>query len=158
LRITDKSPGNFWMIGLIRMILPNARIIHTRRDPVDTCLSCFSKLFQDVAFTYDLGELGRHWRIYDRMMAHWRDVLPEGALFEIQYEELVADQEGQTRRLLDYCGLDWSPAVLAFHQTERPVNTASLSQVRQPIYTGSAGRWRPAPDKLAPLLDALAAP
>jgi tetratricopeptide (TPR) repeat protein len=157
LRVTDKSPGNFWMIGLIHSMLPNAKIIHTRRDPVDTCLSCFSKLFQDVAFTYDLAELGRHWRIYDQMMVHWHEVLPAGVLFDIHYEELVADQEGQTRRLLDYCGLDWNESVLAFHKNERPVNTASVLQVRNPIYTESAGRWRPAADKLAPLLEALAA-
>jgi tetratricopeptide (TPR) repeat protein len=156
--VTDKSPGNFWMIGLIHLMLPNAKIIHTRRDPVDTCLSCFAKLFQDVAFTYDLGDLGRHWRIYQRMMAHWHEVLPKGVLFDIDYEALVADQAEQTRRLLDYCGLAWNDSVLAFHKNQRPVNTASVRQVRNPIYTDSAGRWRPAPEKLAPLLDALAAP
>jgi tetratricopeptide (TPR) repeat protein len=158
LRVTDKSPGNFWMIGLIHMMLPNAKIIHTRRDAVDTCLSCYSKMFQDIAFTYDLAELGRHWRIYDRMMAHWHEILPEGVLFDIQYEDLVADQEGQSRRLLDYCGLAWNDRVLTFHEHERPVTTASVLQVRRPIYQESSGRWRPAAEKLAPLIDALAAP
>ncbi len=155
-RVIDKAPGNFWMAGLIHLMLPNAKIIHTRRDPVDTCLSCFSKLFQDVAFTYDLAELGRHWRLYDELMAHWHKVLPAGTIFDLQYEDLVADLPGQARRLIDYCGLQWDDACLSFHETARPVNTASVLQVRRPVYQESVGRWRPAPEKMAPLLDALA--
>jgi len=155
-RVTDKAPGNFWMAGLIHLILPNAKIIHTRRDPVDTCLSCFSKLFNDVAFTYDLRELGRYWRLYDAMMAHWHDVLPNNAILDLQYEDLVRDLPGQARRLVDHCGLEWSEDCLAFHKTERPVNTASVLQVRRPIYQESVGRWRPAAEKLKPLIDGLA--
>ena len=154
-RVTDKAPGNFWMAGFIHLMLPNAKIIHTKRDAVDTCLSCFSKLFQDVAFTYDLGELGRHWRLYDAMMAHWHEVLPTGTILDIHYEELVRDLPTQARRLIDHCGLEWSEDCLAFHETARPVNTASVLQVRRPLYQDAVGRWRPAAGKLKPLLDAL---
>jgi Flp pilus assembly protein TadD len=154
--ITDKAPGNFWQAGLIGLILPNAKIIHTRRNAVDTCLSCFSKLFNDVAFTYDLAELGRYWRLYDELMQHWAEVLPVGSIFSIDYEQLVEDLPGQTRRLLEFCGLPWDDACIAFHTTERPVNTASALQVRQPLYHNSVRRWQPSADKLAPLLRGLA--
>jgi tetratricopeptide (TPR) repeat protein len=155
-RITDKMPGNFLYVGLIHLALPNARILHIRRDAVDTCLSCFGQLFTaDQPFAYDLGELGRFWQGYDTLMAHWRAVLPEGAMLEISYEALVADPEGEARRMLDYCGLPWSPAVLDFHKNTRPVHTASMSQVRQPLYRSSVGRQRPSAALLAPLLEAL---
>jgi tetratricopeptide (TPR) repeat protein len=157
--ITDKMPSNFYYVGLIRLALPNARIIHTRRDPVDTCLSCFSKLFVGVAqpFSYDLRELGRYWRQYDALMAHWRQVLPEGAMLEIQYEELVADLETHARRLVAYCGLDWNDACLAFHETRRAVRTASAAQVRRPVYKSAVGRWRIYEEQLAPLIEELKA-
>jgi tetratricopeptide (TPR) repeat protein len=155
-RITDKALGNFWYIGLIHLLFPNAKIIHTRRDPVDTCLSCFSRSFRDLIFTYDLAELGRYWVAYDDVMRHWHDVLPEGTLLDIDYEKLVADLPGQTARLLDYCQIEWDDNCLDFHRTERPVRTASFMQVRKEIYKTSVGRWRPAAEKLAPLLDALA--
>jgi hypothetical protein len=152
-RIVDKMLGNFQFIALIHLALPNARIIHTRRDPIDTCLSCFSKHFSfGHAFTCDLGELGRYYAAYRRLMEHWRDVLPEGIMLEVQYEDVVADLEGQARRLIAYCGLEWDGACLAFHKTERPVRTASAAQVRQPIYGTSIARWRPDPATLAPLL------
>jgi len=107
-RFTDKMPVNFVHAGLIHLIPPNARIIHTQRDPVDTCLSCFSLLFGgDLPFAYDLGELGRFYRAYQRLMAHWRAILPQGVMLEVQYEDLVRDFEPQARRLVAHCGLEW---------------------------------------------------
>lgn len=155
-RVTDKMPGNFSAIGLIRLALPNARIIHTVRDPIDTCLSCFSKLFAEKhPFTYDLAELGRYYRAYARLMDHWRAVLPTEAFLDVHYEELVGDFENQVHRLLDYCGLPWNAACLSFYKADRPVRTASQVQVRQPIYQSSVGRWRPDPALLRPLLEGL---
>jgi tetratricopeptide (TPR) repeat protein len=158
-RITDKMLANYCFAGLIHLTLPNARIIHTRRDPIDTCMSCFSKLFvAEIPYAYDLGEFGRYHRAYDALMAHWRRVLPSDAIFDVDYEELVSDFEPQARRIVAHCGLDWDPACLSFYQIERPVRTASVVQVRQPIYQSSVGRWRPAPELLRPLLDGLAGP
>jgi tetratricopeptide (TPR) repeat protein len=155
-RIVDKMPVNFGYIGLIRLILPNAKIIHTKRDPVDTCLSIFSKLFSgEQAFSYDLAELGRYYDAYQRLMAHWRAVVPPDVLLEVEYETLVDDFEAQARRIVDHVGLPWDPACLEFHKTDRPVHTASMTQVRQPIYRSSVGRWRPDPKLLRPLLEAL---
>ena len=155
-RIVDKLPANFRLVGLIRLALPNARIIHVRRDPLDTCFSCYSKLFsQNLDFTYDLGELGRYYKAYDKLMEHWRNVLPEGAMLEVQYEDLVSDFEPQARRLIAYCGLEWDDGCLSFHKTVRPVRTASAGQVRQPVFKTSIGRWRPYREHLRPLLDAL---
>jgi tetratricopeptide (TPR) repeat protein len=160
LRVTDKMPSNFYYVGLIRLALPNAHIIHVRRDAVDTCLSCFSKLFVGAAqpFSYDLGELGRYWRQYDALMAHWRQILPEGAMLEIQYEDLVGNLETHARRLVAYCGLEWHDACLAFHETRRAVRTASVAQVRQPLYQSAVGRWRVYEKHLAPLLKELGTP
>ena len=155
-RIIDKLPGNYLKIGLIRMILPNARIIHTMRDPVDTCLSCYSKLFTGGHdFSYDLAELGRHYRRYTKLMDHWRSVLPAGAMLDISYEELVDDIEGQARRLIEYCGLAWDDRCIAFHRNERPVRTASAVQVRQPLFRSSLQRWRKYEANLGPLLQEL---
>jgi tetratricopeptide (TPR) repeat protein len=156
-RITDKMPGNFRFAGLIHLALPNARIIHVRRDPIDTCLSCFSTLFTAGGsdYSYDLGELGRCYRAYAGLMAHWRKVLPADAMLEVQYEHVVEDLEGQARRLVAYCGLDWDARCIAFHATPRAVRTASAAQVRHPIYRSSIGRWRPERELLQPLLDAL---
>ncbi|WP_146002840.1 tetratricopeptide repeat-containing sulfotransferase family protein [Telmatospirillum siberiense] len=155
-RIVDKLPGNFQRIGIIRKALPGARIIHVRRDPVDTCLSCFSKLFTDKQlFAYDLAELGRYWRAYDRLMSHWRRVLPPGVMLEVRYEDMVADMEGQARRLLAHCGLAWDARCLAFHRTDRVVRTASVTQVRQPLYRTAVGRWHVFGDLAQPLIDAL---
>jgi tetratricopeptide (TPR) repeat protein len=156
LRVTDKLPSNCFMAGLIHLVLPQARIIHTCRDPVDTCLSCFTTLFRDGhAWSYDLGELGRHYRSYAAVMAHWRAVLPQGVMLDVQYEDVVGDLEGQVRRILAHCGLAWNDACLAFHRTERLVRTASAAQVRQPLYHSSVGRWRAYRPLLQPLLDAL---
>lgn len=155
-RITDKMPSNFYFAGLIHLAMPNAKIVHTNRNPVDTCLSCFSKLFAgEQSQTYDLGELGRYYRAYHDLMQHWREVLPAGAFLDVQYEEVVADTEGQARRILEHCGLEWDPAVLNFHKNERPVKTASASQVRKPIYSSSVARWRHYEKHLGPLLEAL---
>jgi tetratricopeptide (TPR) repeat protein len=152
-RVTDKMPSNYYFAGLIRLALPNARVIHTMRDPVDTCISCFSKLFSaEQNHTYDLAELGRYYRRYAHLMQHWRAVLPEGSFLDVQYEEVVADLEAQARRIIAYCGLPWDDRCLSFHQTERPVRTASATQVRQPIYRSAVGRWRVYEKFLGPLL------
>lgn len=154
--IIDKLPGNFLHIGLIHLALPNARIIHVRRDPMDTCFSCYSKLFLNgLNYTYDLAELGRYYRKYDALMAHWRKVLPKGTMLEVQYETLVASFANEARRIVEHCRLEWSDRFLAFHQTERAVRTHSQSQVRQPLFTSSIGRWKPYEKWLPPLRDAL---
>ena len=156
LRITDKMLANFRYAGLIHLALPGARIIHTRRDPVDTCLSCYSKLFtDDLPFAYELGELGRYYRAYESLMAHWRSLLPDGVLLEVQYEALVADIEREARRIVAHCGLPWDDRCLAFYRTERPVRTASANQVRQPIYRTSVARSHAYAALLQPLRDAL---
>jgi tetratricopeptide (TPR) repeat protein len=158
-RIVDKLPQNFKYVGLIHLALPNARIIHVRRDPLDTCFSCFSLLFSgDQSFTYDLGELGRYYLGYATLMQHWRRVLPHSVMIDVQYEDLVADLDGQARAIVDHCGLEWEDACLAFHQTQRQVKTASSVQVREPIYRTSVGRWRQYENFLGPLIEALKAP
>jgi tetratricopeptide (TPR) repeat protein len=157
--VVDKLPANFRHIGLIRLALPNARIIHLRRDPLDTCLSCYSKLFLNgLNYTYDLGELGRYYRLYDGLMAHWRAVLPAGAMLEVQYETLICDFENQARRIVEYCGLGWNDRFLSFHDADRPVRTHSQAQVRQPLFTSSIGRWRRYEAFLQPLREALNQP
>lgn len=156
-RITDKLPTNFRYVGLIHLAMPNARIIHVHRDPIDTCLSCFAIFFTGLKFTYDLAELGRYYRAYERLMAHWRGVLPPDAMLEVQYEALVGNFETQARRIVAYCELEWDDACLAFHQAGRPVRTSSVVQVRQPVYQSSVGRWRPDAETLRPLLEALEA-
>jgi tetratricopeptide (TPR) repeat protein len=155
-RIVDKLPANYRFAGFIHLALPNARIIHVYRNPLDTCFSCFSILFVgEQRYTYDLGELGRYYRAYDKLMEHWRRVLPPGVMLEVQYEKLIEDLEGEARRLIAHCGLAWDAACLSFHETERPVRTASAQQVRQPVYRSSIGRWRPYARRLRPLIEAL---
>jgi tetratricopeptide (TPR) repeat protein len=155
-RIVNKMPMNFILTGLIHLALPNARIIHTRRDPIDTCFSCYSLMFTgNQPFTYDLGELGRYYHGYEALMQHWREVLPPGVMIEVEYEKLVDDIEGHARSLIDHCGLEWEDACLAFHKTRRPVATASALQVREPVYRTSVGRWRPYEKFLLPLIEAL---
>jgi Flp pilus assembly protein TadD len=154
-RFTDKYPFNFINVGLIHLALPNARFIHSRRSPLQTCLSIFSRIFHDVPFGYDLGELGRYYRAYDALMAHWRSVLPEGVMLDVDYENLVDDLEGNVRRMLAHCGLDWDERCLAFHRTARQVNTASSAQVRRPLYRTSVRRWQPRDALLEPLFDGL---
>jgi tetratricopeptide (TPR) repeat protein len=155
-RIVDKMPTNFRYAGLIHLALPNARIIHACRDPIDTCLSCFSILFVgDQPYTYNLEELGRYYAGYRTLMEHWRKVLPPGVMLDVQYEDMVDDVETQARRIVAHCGLEWEDSCLAFHETQRPVQTASAFQVRQPIYRGSVGRSRLYGDMLEPLRRAL---
>jgi tetratricopeptide (TPR) repeat protein len=155
--VVDKLPFNFAYAGLIRLILPDARIIHVRRNAVDTCLSCYSKLFTgEQKFAYDQTELGTFYRDYERLATHWRKILPATHYLEVAYESLVEDTERQARRMLDFLGLEWDPACLKFHLTQRAIRTASINQVRQPIHNRSAGRWRPYEQHLKPLLVALA--
>ncbi len=142
-KLIDRLPSNFRFLGPICLAMPNARVIHMRRDPVDTCLSCFSKrFFGQLPWSYNLAELGRYYRAYEASMAHWLTALPKGFMIEVRYEDLVADLEGQTRRRLAHIGLDWDPRCLDFHTTDRTVRTASAAQVRQPIYRTSIERWR----------------
>ena len=158
-RVIDKMPSNFALLGMIRLVLPDARVIHCRRDPVDTCLSCYTKLFAgQQAFAYDQAELGRFHRAYQRLMAHWRSVLPASHLLEVDYEAVIDDVEAEARRMLDFLGLPWDAGVLRFYETERPVRTARLNQVRQLIYRSSARRWRRHAAELLPLLAALDVP
>jgi tetratricopeptide (TPR) repeat protein len=154
-RLTDKLPGNFLYLGLIHLALPNARVIHTRRDPVETCLSCFRIFFETLQFTCDLGELGRYYRHYEMLMAKWKEVLPPDLVLDVDYEHLVADTETEARRIVAHCGLEWDDACLSFHEVERTVRTASVAQVRRPIYASSLKTWRPDERTLKPLLDAL---
>lgn len=157
-RITDKMPGNFHHVGLIATLFPNAKIIHCRRDPRDTCLSIF---FGDFVgshpYSYDLTNLGHYHRQYERLMAHWHDVLP-GRILDVKYEDLVDQQEERSREMVSFCGLDWEARCLDFHKTSRNVRTRSNAQVRQPIYRSSVARWRPYEAHLEPLFAALAAP
>ena len=151
-------PGNFFLAGLIHLALPNARIISARRDLRDVAFSCFSQDFLvGHDYSYDLAELGRYCRAYAQLMEHWRTVLPEDAILEVQYEELVADLEHHARRLVTHCGLEWDDACLTFYETERSVLTASATQVRRPLYQSSIGRWRPHEARLQPLLKELEA-
>jgi tetratricopeptide (TPR) repeat protein len=155
-RIVDKMLSNFLFVGLIHLALPRARIIHVKRNAVDTCVSCYSLLFaEEQQFAYDLGELGRYYRAYEALMGHWRSVLPPDRMLEVRYEDLVGDLEGQARRLVAHCGLEWDHRCLAFHETKRPVHTASLVQVRKSIYASSVGRSRLYGSRLKPLMDAL---
>ena len=155
-RITDKLPTNYFFIGLINLIFPNAKFIHTRRNPVDTCLSAFTKLFKDdMPHSYDFGELGRYYLQYQSLMDHWRKALPEGTILDVQYEDVVSDLEGNARRLIDFVGLDWDPDCVEFHKSKRPVKTASVAQVRKPVYTDSVERWRRYGPALQPLVEAL---
>jgi hypothetical protein len=155
-RVTDKLLTNFFFVGLIQLLFPRAKIIHTERDPVDTCLSGFTKLFrEDMPHSYDLAELGRYYGKYRELMQHWRDVLPAGAMHSVAYEELVSDPETQARALIGFLGLEWDERCLDFHQSGRPVKTASVAQVRRPIYTDAVGRWRRYGAGLQPLIDAL---
>jgi hypothetical protein len=158
-RVVDKMPANFMMVGLIPLILPGARIVHVRRDPVDNCLSCYSKHFaKEQHFTYDQAELGRFYRSYAAMMDYWRELAPTPRYLEVQYEKVVDDLEGQARRMIEFLDLPWDEACLSFDKTQRPVRTASVNQVRQPIFKTSVGRWKPFSKQLRPLLEALGGP
>ncbi len=154
-RIVDKLPFNYTLAGIIRLMLPRARIVHCIRDPRDTCLSCYTTSFQnDRGFTCDLAEMGETYRLYWELMEHWRRVLP-GGLYVVRYESLVEDLEDESRRLVNHLGLEWSDECLRFFDNPRRVTTASMTQVRQPVYKSSIGRWRRYEPYLAPLLNAL---
>lgn len=154
-RVCDKMPANFLRLGLIHLMLPNATIIHCRRSAMDTCYSCFSLLFSEGQhYAYDQAELGQYYREYEALMRHWHTVLP-GRILDIHYEDVVSDLETSARRLVAHCGLEWDDRCLEFHKTDRAVRTASKSQVRQPIYASSLGRWHRHQDRLGPLIDAL---
>lgn len=157
----DKAPLNLLYAGIIHRALPHARIICLRRHPMDSCLSIFRQLFRTdqpyYDYGYDLHDLAQHYLLFDRLVAHWRETLPGDRFTEVAYEALVDDQEGQTRRLLDVCGLGWDPACLAFHDNAAPTATASSAQVRRPLYADSIGRWRRYGARLQPLADALRA-
>ena len=154
LRVVNKQPLNSDFLGLLHSALPNARMIYLRRDPIDTCLSCYFQQFPPVMnFTMDLADLAHYFREHQRLMAHWRSVLPRETLLEVPYEELVAEQGKWTRRMLDFLGLEWDERCLRFHETPRTVLTASHWQVRQKIYRSSLGRWRNYEKFIGPLLE-----
>jgi len=154
--IVDKMPHNFWLVGMIKVMLPNAKIIHCCRDARDTCLSIFKNFFpvDGHYYAYELSELAAYHNTYMDLMRHWHTVLP-GFVYDLHYEELVADQEPQSKALLDFCGLEWDAVCLNFHQSKRPVNTASAAQVRKPVYKGSVQSWKHFETQLKPLLKAL---
>ena len=154
-RVTDKMPHNFMFLGLIDLLFPGARVIHCRRDPVDTCLSIYFQQFNSHhLYAFDLGDLGRYYRQYQRLMAHWRSVV-RIPMMEIRYEDLVENQEALSRQLVEFCGLEWDERCLSFHQSKRVVRTASYDQVRRPMYRKSVARWKHYESFLGPLLAAL---
>ena len=154
--LVDKMPGNHRLTGLIPLMIPQARIIHMNRAPLDVCWSCFTQLFATGhEYTYDQGTLGRQYVRYHRLMAHWRTVMPAGRVLEVNYEDVVADLERETRRILAHLGLDWHERCARFHEQRQIVRTASRTQVRRPIYASSVGRWKSFEKHLAPLIEAL---
>lgn len=153
---TDKMPNNFRHIGLIHLILPNAKIIDARRNPMDCCWSGFKQLFAEgQEFTYSLDDIGHYYRAYVDMMAYWESVLPPGRILRVQHEDVLDDLESQVRKLLEYCGLPFDERCVNFHQTERAVRTASSEQVRRPINKAGLEQWRPYEAHLGPLKSAL---
>ncbi len=151
----DKMPNNFSSIGFLHLILPNAKVIDARRHPLDSCLGSYKQLFfKGQSFTYDQFELGHYYLEYRRIMDHWREVLP-GKVLDLHYEQMVTDQENQTRRLLEHCGLPWEDQCLRFYETDRAINTASSEQVRQPIYTKAVNFWRNYEAHLGELIETL---
>lgn len=155
-RITDKMMANYRYIGLIHLALPKAKIIHVRRSPADNCLSCFLQNFTNGHhYSFDQFRLGLYYRAYHRLMANWRNILPETAFLDVRYEDVVAEPAAQVERLLAYCGLGFDEACLRFFETDRTVRTASMNQVRQPIYKKAVARWRRYAPFLGPLFTAL---
>ncbi len=149
--VVDKLPGNYFRLGMIRLLFPQAKIIHCQRDPMDTCWSCYQQNFESgLNFSNDLENLGHAYCGYRRLMAHWHRVFP-GQIFDLDYESLVQDPETISRKLLEHCGAPWQPQVLDYQKLEQPVNTASLWQARQPIYQSSIDRWKSYQQFLEPL-------
>jgi hypothetical protein len=156
IRVVDKLPRNFFYLGAIATLLPGARLVHCRRDPFDTCLSIFMQNFGgSVPYAWDLYHLGRYYRAYQRLMAHWSQVLPV-PVFELNYESLIDQQESTSRDLLAFCGLEWDERCLRFHETERGIRTPSALQVRRPLYRDAIGRWKNYEAFLQPLFDGIA--
>jgi len=155
-KITDKLLTNYFFLGLINLLFPKAKVINTKRDPVDTCLSGFTKLFKDdMPHSYDLSELGRYYAKYRELMEHWEKVLPEDFMTTVVYEDVVADTEKEAKRLIEFLGLPWNEKCVEFHKSDRPVKTASVAQVRKPIYKTSVKRWKKYGDGVQPLVDAI---
>jgi len=156
LRVIDKMPSNFSRIGLIHKIFPNAKFIHTMRNPIDTCLSNYFQNFATGQYhSNSLDDLAHYYREYHRLMEHWRSVLPEGVMLDVRYEDVVEDHEGWSRKIIEHIGLEWDDRCLEFHKTERKVGTASNWQARQPIYKSSKERWRNYEKFVEPLLPLL---
>jgi len=154
-RVTDKHPFNFAFLGAASLMLPKARVVHTLRDPVDTCLSCYFNRFAGaVPYFCHLEHLGRFYRGYRRLMGHWAETL-ELLWLDLRYERLLADQEAETRKLVEFLGLEWDEACLRFHENPRVTMTASNEQVRRPIFTSSVKRWKRYEQHLGPLIEAL---
>ena len=154
--VVDKMPANFQLVGLISALMPNAKIVHIARDPIDTCLSNYTRVFErSQLHSYDLTELGRYFNNYVDIMRHWHDVLEPGAFYTLHYEALVDDIEEEARALLSFCGLDWDDKCLEFYKGKRRVRTASVQQVRQPLYSSSKQKWRAYADHLGPLIEVI---
>ncbi len=152
--ITDKMLGNHEHLGLIHLFFPQAKIIHSMRDPMDTCFSCYATKFTEGnKFCYDLEALGRHYLRYTKFMGHWHRVLPQGRILDVRYEDIVDDTEHEVKRILEYLELPWDQECLSFYKNTRAVKTASASQVRKPIYTSSVARWKRFQDHLSPLME-----
>jgi Sulfotransferase family/Tetratricopeptide repeat len=156
-RFTDKMPLNYLYCGLIRRALPNAKIVHVARRPMAACYAMYKTLFKDgYPFSYDLGEIGRYYVGYRRLMDHWQATMP-AVIYPLSYEALVADQLGETRKLLDFCGLAWEDSCVEFHRNPQPTTTASAAQVRRPLYDSSVSQWRHYAAELAGLSSLLSA-
>jgi tetratricopeptide (TPR) repeat protein len=156
-RFIDKMPLNYLYCGLIRRALPHARIIHVTRHPMGVCYAMYKTLFKGgYPFSYDLGEIARYYIAYRRLMQHWDSIMP-GAMLQVRYEDLVADQPAETRRILEFCQLAWEPACAEFEKNPAPSTTASAAQVRRPIYQSSVAQWQHHEQELSELREALAA-
>jgi len=154
--VTDKLPGNYYLLGLIHLMLPHAKIIHCLREPMDSCFSCYAQLFRTGHhYSYDLRTLGRHYLRYTKRVEHWASVLPPSRILDVRYEDNVADPEREARRMLDHVGLVWDSACLRFYETKRAVSTASVAQVRKPMYSTSVARWKRFEKHLRPLVEIL---
>jgi Tfp pilus assembly protein PilF len=155
-RTTDKRLENVRFLGLIAAMLPNATLIHCRRDPRDVAFACLSLLFVGGHdWSYSMDDIARYWRAHERLMAHWEAILPPGRMLEVGYEALVADPEPWTRRIISHAGLEWDDACLAPQRASRPVTSSSMAQVREPIYSRAIGRWKPFARQLAPMFEAM---
>jgi len=154
--ISDKMPGNFFNLGLIYLALPNAKIIHAMRDPLDTCFSNFTRLFKDdMRFTYSQEAIGSYYRNYHNLMQHWKEVLPKNFIFNLKYEDMIDDTEKEAKNLTKFLNLKWDPNCLNFYNNKRNVKTASMMQVRKPIYKSSIARWKNFSNNLNPLIETL---